>query len=110
MPSALHQFGGGLLEFAARLDLVDIRIGVLDQRGRDPHLAQEFAFGAIGDFGRHGADLGHQGAQRFFVCVVGGRNGGLFQQRSQITDLFMRLREQVRDLGFQGAGVDDLPE
>ena len=102
--------GGGLLEFAARLDFVEIRIGVLDQSGRDPNLAQELAFGAIGDFGRQGADLGNQGAQRLFVWVVSRRNGGLFQPRSKITDLFMGLREQVRDLAFQRAGVDDLPQ
>ena len=108
--SVSHQCGGGLLKFAARLDFVAIRIGILDQRGRDPHFAQEFAFGAIGDFGRHGADFGYQGAQRLFVRVVGRRNGGLFQQRSKITDFFMGLREQVRNLGFERAGVDDLPE
>src|SRR5208282_123232 len=54
--------------------------------------------------------LGHQGAQRLFVRVVGRRNGGLFQQRSQIADFFMRLRKQVGDLAFQRAGVDDFPE
>ena len=105
-----HQCGGGLLKFAARLDFVAIRIGVLDQRGRDPYFAQEFAFGAIGDFGRHGANLGNQGAQRFLVRVVSGRERGLFQQRPKITDFFMGLREQVADLGFKRAGVDDLPE
>ncbi len=105
-----HQFGGGLLEFATRLDFIAIRIGVLDQRGRDPHFAQEFAFGAIGDFGRHGANLGNQGAQGFFVRVVRRRNGCSFQQRSEITDFFMRLREEVRNLGLECPGVDDLPE
>src|ERR1700674_3426466 len=105
-----HQFGGGLLKFAARLDFVAIGIGVLDQRGCDPHFAQEFAFSAIGDFGRYGANLGNQGAQRFFVRVVGRRNRRLFQKRPKVTDFLMRLREQVGNLGFERAGIDDLPE
>jgi hypothetical protein len=106
----VHQVGGGLLQFAARLDFVLIGIGVLDQRGRDSHFAQEFAFGAIGDFWRHRADLGHQRAQRFFVRVISRRNRCLFQQPSQIADFLMRLRKQVRNLAFQRAGIDDLAE
>jgi hypothetical protein len=45
--SGLHQIGGRLPEFAARLDLIRIRVRVLNQRGRDSHLVQEFLFGAL---------------------------------------------------------------
>ena len=106
----MHQFCSGLPEFAVRLDFVDIRIGIFDQSWRNSHLPQEFAFGAFGDFRRHGANLRHQSAQRFFIRIVGWRNSGVLQQRSQIADFFMRLREQVSDLRLQRARVDDLPQ
>jgi hypothetical protein len=99
-----------LLKFAARFYFVGIRIGILDERGGNADFAEQFAFGAVGDFRRYFADGRNEGTQRFFVRVIGGRSRGAFQQGSQFAHLAMRLRKQVRYLGFQSAGIDDLPQ
>ena len=45
-----------------------------------------------------------------FIHVVRGRTRGLLEGLAQLTNLSMRVREQARDLGFQGARIYDLAE
>ena len=108
--SALHQVRRRLLKLAPGFHLVGTRVRILHQRGRDPHLAQQFGFRAIGKFRRNRANLSDQRAQRLLVRVIRGRNRRFLQQPSQVPDLFMGMREQMRDLRFQRAGVDDFSQ
>ena len=44
------------------------------------------------------------------VEVPGGRGGSFAQFFAQLANFGNRAREQARDLGFKGAGADDLAE
>ncbi len=81
-----HEFGGGLREERAGGALVVVRDGVLDEGG--------------GGFDGRGGGVG----------VPGGGGGGVAEFFAEGADFGEVAGEEAGDLGFEGAGVDDLAE
>ena len=101
---------GGLGELGAGLDLVVVGLGVFDQRGRGADLAGEQVGGFGGEGWVGGCQLFDEGRAGLGVDVPGGAGGGFAQLAAQVAHLGDGVGEQAGDLGFEGAGVDDLAE
>ena len=106
-----QEFGGGLGQFGAGLDLVVVGLGVFDQGGS----GADFAGEQVGGFGGQlrGSDAGqlfNKGGAGLGVDVPGGAGGGFAELDSQVAHLGGGVGEQARDLGFQRAGVHDLAQ
>ena len=107
---AAEQFGGGLGEFRASADFVVVGLGVFDQGGGGAEFAGE-------EMGGLGGEAGVGCGQFFDECRTGlcvhvpcRAGGGFAELEAQVTNLGCGVREQAGDLGFEGAGVDDLAE
>ncbi len=112
-----HQLGGGGAEFGAGGDGVLAGRGVFDQGGRGFDLAEEgvgeagvevLATGWVGD--GEGRGLVAEDLAGGVADVPGGLGGGGAELLAERANLGELAGEQAGDLGFEGAGVDDLAE
>ena len=112
--SVLEDLGGGLGEIGLGLDQVRAGLGVFDEGGRGVYLAREErgGFGGEGGVGivAEQGEFFNEGLGGAGVEVPGRAGGGFAELFPEQTDFGCGVGEQARDLGFEGAGADNLAE
>ena len=78
-----HQLARGLAQLAPRCHLILIRIGILHQRRRHPHFAQQLLLSPCPQLRIHRPNLLHQFAQRLGIDVVCRPSCRLLQRLAQ---------------------------
>ena len=87
-----------------------IRIGILDQSGSHAHFAQQFLLGSRAEFRTDSLRICSTSSRsESSFTLYAGASGGLLQRFAQIANFPMGVREQMRNLSFERARVDDFP-
>ena len=105
-----EQLGGGLREFGLGLDRVVVGLGVFDQGGRGADLAGEELAASAARAGSAAASLSTKAAAAWALTFQAGPVAASRSFTAQVADLGDGVGEQAGDLGFEGAGADDLAE
>ena len=85
-------------------------VGIFDEGGGGVDFAGEEMLVFGGEIGVECGDFLVQAGEVFGVEVEGWAGGGLFEFFAEVADLGGGVGEEARNLGFKGAGVDDLSE
>ena len=106
----LRSSADACFEFGACLDQVLVRLGIFHQGGRGADFAREQVGGFGGKFRSLAEPCQRRRRAARGVDIPGRPGGGVAQFRAQVADFGHGMREQPRNLRFQGARVHDLAQ
>ncbi len=107
---ASEQLCGGLGQLGAGLLFVGVGLGVFDQGWGGVNGPREQGFGFAGKLGAERVNAFPEARSGVALNIPGWPGGGVAELDAEVANLGKGAGEQTSDLGFEGAGVDDLAE